>query len=105
MDALVSGVAARIVFISGSEVTYVDAELPEKRHSSSRAALPYLLADAYDVEKVSGTTEAHAFDLLLRKWSTDRALRMLQIALDPEDEADIRDQALRHLKSLFKLMR
>jgi len=26
MDAIISGVAARVVFLSGSEVTYVDAE-------------------------------------------------------------------------------
>jgi hypothetical protein len=101
MDALVSGVAARVVFLAGSEVTYIDAERPTEKHTSSRAALPYLLADAYDVEMLKGATEEQAFGTLLKKWNTDRALRMLQIALDSEENTAIREEAASYFSSLL----
>lgn len=102
MDALISGVAARVVFLSGSEVSYFDAERPTERHFSNRAALPYLLADAHDVEMLSGATEEKAFGILLRKWNTDRALRMLQVALDPGEYAATREEAASYLSSLLR---
>lgn len=102
MDALVSGVAARVVFLAGPEVSYIDAERPTERHSSNRAALPYLLADAHDVEMLSGATEEQAFGVLLRKWNMDRALRMLQVALDSQEYATIREEAASYLSSLLR---
>ena len=102
MDALISGVAARVVFLSGSDVTYIDAERPTERHFSNRAALPYLLADAHDVELLSGVTEKQAFGILLRKWNTDRALRMLQVVLDSGEYPATREAAASYLSSLLR---
>ncbi len=102
MNALISGVAARVVFLSSTEVSYIDAERPAERHVSSRAALPYLLADAYDVEMVSVDTEQDAFRILLRKWNTDRALRMLQVALDSKEYQKTREDAVSYLSSLLR---
>lgn len=100
MDALVSGVAARVVFISGSQVSYIDADRPNERYNSTRAELPHLLADAHDVELLSATTEKQAFGLLLTKWNSDRALRMLQIALDSDEELASRHEAARYFTAL-----
>ena len=103
MDALISGVAARVVYLSSSEVYYIEAERPTEKYISSRAALPYLLADAHDVEMLSDTTEQQAFGILLRKWNTDRALRMLQVALDTEGEYPAtREDAASYLSSLIR---
>ncbi|WP_026606033.1 tetratricopeptide repeat protein [Methylocapsa acidiphila] len=102
MEALISGVAARVVFLSGAEVSYIDAEQPTERHVSNRASLPYLLADAYDVELLSDATVEQAFDILLKKWSIDRSLRMLQVALDSEESAAMREEAASYLSSLIR---
>lgn len=102
MDALISGVAARVVFLSPSEVAYIDAERPTERHVSSRAALPYLLADAHDVEMLRDATEQEAFIVLLRKWNTDRALRMLQIALDSGEYLTVREEAASYLSTFLR---
>jgi hypothetical protein len=43
MEALVSGVAARVVFIDGEAVSYIEADQPETRIPVTRDAIPYLL--------------------------------------------------------------
>lgn len=90
MDALISGVAARAVFIEMDGVSYVEAERPDVKISVSRDAVPYLLLDAHDVEKLDSTTETSAFRLLLRKYNEDRGLRLLQMILDPEEDQELR---------------
>jgi hypothetical protein len=102
IDALVSGVAARVVFISGSDVTYIDAERPEEPRRSSRAALRHLFGDAYDVELIKGVTEQQAFSILLKKWNTDRAIRMLQIVLDASEDRSTREDSASYLSELLR---
>src|SRR5712671_8247752 len=85
MEALVSGVAARVVFIDGEAVSYIEADQPETRIPVTRDAIPYLLLDAHDVQRLKATTEDEAFRCLLQKFNEDRGLRMLQVILDPSE--------------------
>jgi tetratricopeptide (TPR) repeat protein len=102
MDALVSAVAARIVFIEGEEATYIDAETPGTRTRTTLDALPYLLMGAYDVAELKDTSESDAFGCLLRKWNEDRALRMLDIVIDSDEELDTRCEAAGYLSAFLK---
>jgi len=72
MEALVSGVAARVVFIDGEAVSYIEADHPETRIPVTRDAIPYLLLDAHDVQRLKATSEIEAFCFLLRKFNEDR---------------------------------
>jgi tetratricopeptide (TPR) repeat protein len=101
MNVIVSGVAARVIFVSGAKISYIDAERPLEEKTSSRAALPYLLADAYDAESLTGVTREQAFAVLLTKWNVDRSLRMLQIIIDPDEDVETREQAGTYLSSLL----
>jgi tetratricopeptide (TPR) repeat protein len=102
VDAIVSAVAARIIFVEGTEVSFVDVDRPTVRHAATHAQIPHLMDGAYDSEVLLRTDEASAFDVLLKKWNRDRALRMLQIVLDSDEERDIRQEAAECLDSQLK---
>lgn len=93
MEALVSGVAARVVFIDGDAVSYIEADHPEARIPATPDAIPYLLLGAHDVQRLKATSEDEAFRCLLRKFNEDRGLRMLQIVIDPDDDFELRREA------------
>ena len=101
MDMLVSGQAGRIVFIEGNDVSYVEADEPDVKIPTSTAAIPHLLADAHDVVRLEGASEKRAFECLLRNWKADRALRMLQLVLDPDEDLEITSQAAECLTHLL----
>ncbi len=91
IDALVSGSAARAVFIQGSSVHFIDADDPQNIRPSNLAAINHLLADANDVVRLKINKYSDCYNVLLSEWQRDRALRMLQIVLindDPEDTLD-----------------
>lgn len=93
MDALISGVAARAVFIDMDGVSYVEAERPDVKVSVAPDAVSYLFLDAYDAERLRATTETGAFRSLLHKYNEDRGLRLLQMILDPEEDQELRRDA------------
>jgi hypothetical protein len=101
MDALISGVAARAVFIEMEGVSYVEAERPDVKVFVARDAIPYLLLDAHDVESLRATTEAATFRSLLRKYNEDRGLRLLQMILDPEEDQELRRDATIFLSEII----
>jgi hypothetical protein len=101
MEALVSGVAARAVFIDGEAVSHIEADHPETRIPTTRGAIPYLLLDAHDVQCLKVTNEAEAFRCLLRKFNEDRGLRMLQVILDSSEDSELRQEAASLLSEIF----
>ncbi len=101
MDSLVSAVAARVVFIEGEEVRFVEADEPTRQIATTLSAVPYLLADAYDVVTLRNTTSEESFSLLLGSWNADRALRMLDIVLDPDSAHDETEEAARFLSDFI----
>jgi tetratricopeptide (TPR) repeat protein len=88
MDALVSGSAARAVFIQGSLVQFMDAESPDELHTSTLSAIPRLLEGACDIVRMKVKRHTDCFDILLRGYNCDRATRMLQIVLMNDDLED-----------------
>jgi tetratricopeptide (TPR) repeat protein len=103
MNYLVSGVAAKIVALppAGDAVTFMYADRPEERHVVKRNCVHLLFADAPDVEYLADTSEDNAFRVLLRKWNADRALRMLQILLDRNEDFGVRQDASDNLANLL----
>jgi hypothetical protein len=90
MDCLVSAVAARVVFIEGNDVKYIEADQPAIETRTTLAEVPMLLADAYDVVLLKNTSTPAALECLLGLWNRDRALRMLDIVLDDtSDESEV----------------
>lgn len=101
MDSLVSAVAARVIFIEGNDISYIEADRPEVKRSCSITEVPRLLMDAYDVELLENTTAEFSFRRLLRKWNEDRGLRMLDIVLDPETPTGERKDAASSLAQII----
>lgn len=93
MDALISGSAARVVFIKGSSVEFMDAETPELLRPATLSSVPHLLAGAHDLVRLKVRKHSDCFSVLLDSYQKDRAIRMLQILLDEEDPEDQSDAA------------
>jgi tetratricopeptide (TPR) repeat protein len=86
VNALISGIAARAVFIEGATVTYVDLDSPDDFIAVHHADIGNILADASDVVEIQSTDRDEVLCKLEELWSKDRALRMLQLALDDDEE-------------------
>ena len=102
MTTLISGVAARAVFIEEQQLTYIDADRPEKVHSAPYSSLPLLLAGAPDVEALEGVGYNEALARLLELWSRDRALRMLQIVQGQDEDTEDMIAACEFLNDLIQ---
>lgn len=101
MDSLISAAAAKVIFIQGTEFSFVEAEKPGTRIRTTSAAIPYLLADADDVVTLKNTTVAGSFQRLLEDWNSDRALRMLDIMLDIETPSEEANEAAQYFSALI----
>lgn len=101
MNILVSGAAARAVFIEGEKLFYVDADSLDKVNSARISDLPNLLGDASDTVELQRATKEDGLSLLNDLWSKDRALRMLQIALDPIETIDTVSLAIESLDAFL----
>lgn len=93
MQAYVSGQAARVVFVEGTDVTYLEAEEPDNIISSSLNEIGHILGGASDVEAIEVGDRRDAFDLLLRKYNLDRGLQLLDIAVSTTDSSEVRLEA------------
>jgi len=93
MDALVSGSAARAVFIEGTTVHFIEADDPQNIKTSSPSAIPKLLEGATDVVRMRVKNFTDTYPVLLANWQKDRALRMLQIIFAADDDDDLVEAA------------
>jgi hypothetical protein len=87
LNALVSGVVGRVVFIEGADVSYIDAESPDTIHRSCWSDVGLLLAGATDLVEFKQTGRAEVLACLLRLWNNDRAVRMLELIFDEDGTA------------------
>lgn len=101
MNILVSGAAARAVFIEGEDLFYVDADSLGELKSARISDLPNLLGDAADTLELQSAAKEDGLSLLNELWSQDRALRMLQIALDPIEDIDTVTLAIESLDAFL----
>lgn len=86
MQAFVSGQAARVAFVQGADVSYLNADRPLDKIKTNADSFGHLLLGADDVEQISVAAEEQAYPLLLKKFNFDRGLHLLDIALADEDE-------------------
>ncbi|MEH0293957.1 hypothetical protein V6R98_17320 [Agrobacterium sp. CCNWLW71] len=91
INALVSGSAARAVFIQGPKVQYIDAENPAVFKQTTLSAIPRLFEGAHDIVRMKIRKYTECFDVLLDAYRKDRALRMLQIVLEDDDLEDFEE--------------
>lgn len=102
MNVLVSGVAARAVFIDGPRVSYIDADWPDAVRPASPECVSILLADAPDVLELKNASRDEALERLLELWNKDRALRMIQVVQQAHEEPEDVALAVEYLDSLIK---
>lgn len=101
MTAYVSGAAARIVFVEGTDVSFFNADQPFKILKSDIGQISRLLLNAGDVERVQVKLRHDAVPLLLEKIDLDRGLQLLDIALTDDDEV-FREEAIDLLEGILK---
>lgn len=93
ITALISGQAARVVFIHGTDVSYIEAEEPTDRISICKNDISYVLGNANDIEETTVTQHEEAYPILQRKFSFDRALRMIDIIFSNDLDEELKDEA------------
>ena len=95
MEAIISGESARAAFVQGTEIFYIEAERPEEKIYIDQATLPLLFRDATDVEVIKVDNYQQSFNRLLHKFNVNRALIMLDLALDFDANRETRIEAAR----------
>ena len=93
MDALISGRAARAVFIQGATVRFIEADDPQTVKVSSLSTVPILLQGAMDIVRIKVKDFTDSYPVLLSNWQKDRALRMVQIVLAADDDEELIEAA------------
>ena len=93
MRAILSGQAGLALLGEGDTVWAVAVETPDERTPCNWRDAPYLLADAHDIVELQDVSQAKALEELEQAWRRDRALQLLLILLDREEEAETRTMA------------
>lgn len=85
IEALVSGQAAKVVFIEGDDVEFIDFDAPTDRVAISRNHINRIFDGATDIEVIKIKKREDVFSLVLEKYQFDRGLRMLDLMLSETD--------------------
>ncbi|MBS3847730.1 tetratricopeptide repeat protein [Devosia sp. BSSL-BM10] len=93
IEAYISGQAARVAFVQGDEFSYIDADNPKYEVKILAHQLAYVFADATDVERVLLRRKEDSYTPLLQRYNIDRALHMVDVALDRELSEELRHAA------------
>jgi len=100
MDAILSGQAGTLVFLEGAEARVVRLS-DDSEFMIAREGVNYLFQGCNDVVVARRVSEQAARSQLEAAWVSDRALRMLLIALDMEEDSELRDEAADALEELL----
>jgi tetratricopeptide (TPR) repeat protein len=100
MDAVFSGQAGTLAFLQGADVRVHRQSGLE--FSISREGLSYLFEGCNDVVLLLGTTEEIAREQYENAWEADRSLRLTLIAIDPEEDPDLRKEAADYLEPILE---
>ena len=90
ISALISGQAARVVFIQGTEIDYIDVDAPDIRIKISHDLITRVLLGASDVEQLTVAQREDVYLRVLEKYNYDRGLRMLDILCSRENSTSLR---------------
>lgn len=93
IDAYVSGQAARVALVEGTEVHFLDADNPSKHHRIDASDLTLVFGGATDVEFVRVKKPEDTFQLLLVKFEFDRFLNLFDIFLSEDLSQPLRREA------------
>jgi len=85
MEAFVSGQAARVVFVEGMDVSYIEADDPKRVLKIRHTDIHAILGGASDVERIIVDKHEDVFGRLLEKYNFDRCFRMLDIAVSDDE--------------------
>lgn len=100
IEALVSGQAARVVYIQGADVDYIDADAPQISKKIPRSEIQHVFYGASDVESVKVKRREDVYDLLLKKYSFDRGLRLVDLILSEDQDSHLKDEAAGALEDI-----
>jgi len=101
MDALVSGQAGVAIFVQGNEALLVSIDAPETESACSPNSIPYLLGCADDVVEFKAVSKKTALLQLQLAWKFDRALHLILILLDRDEERDTKFMAAECIPDLI----
>jgi tetratricopeptide (TPR) repeat protein len=93
MDAFVSGACGRAVLMEGTDAFILDIAEPEAEVSTSATIAYGALAGADDVLELKSTTRQQVLQHLEKKWSCDRALRLILILLNEDEYVEVKEEA------------
>src|SRR5262249_42284791 len=100
MDAVFSGQAGTLAILQGADVRVHRQSGVE--FSIAREGLSYLFGGCNDVVLLLGTTEEKAREQYKNAWEADRSLRLTLIAIDPEEDLDLRREASDYLEEFLE---
>ena len=101
MDVVFSGQAGTLAFLQGAEAHVTRLTDQNSELTIAREGTTYLFQGCNDVVVARGVSEKNARSQLETAWENDRALRLLLIALDVEEESDLRREAADCLEELL----
>lgn len=106
MEAYISGSASRVVFVEGTEAFFYDLETPNKRISFgnkdfNQAFTLAPLKGCSDIQRVSVRSVEEGLVKLLSETNKDSALRLIEIALDFQNDVDLAIESSEILEELL----
>ena len=102
MDVVISGQAGTLAYLEGANVRFVRAAALESEFEIGREGASYLFQGVNDAIFTRGVDREFALAKLERAWESDRALRLLLIALEIEEELELRVEASDCLEDILK---
>jgi hypothetical protein len=102
VDAVYSGQAGTLALLEGAEVRVCRAYDLESEFVIRREGAAYLFQGCTDIEVLRGVPPEQARSKFIAAWAADRALRLMLITLDPEQDTDLREEAADSLELLFE---
>src|SRR5260370_5151515 len=101
MDALVSGQAGLAILVQGTEASLVSMDALDAESICTPNSIPYLLDGASDVVELKAVSKETALLRLQLAWKFDRALHLVLILLDREEERETRMMAAECIPGLI----
>jgi tetratricopeptide (TPR) repeat protein len=101
LDAIYSGQAGIMALLEGAEARVRRAEDFDSEYMIGREGVSYLFQGCTDIVIVKGAREDALRADFLDAWEADRALRLLLISLDAEEDRNLRAEAADCLENLL----
>ncbi|TKJ37930.1 hypothetical protein CEE37_13275 [candidate division LCP-89 bacterium B3_LCP] len=101
MNALISGQAGIAIFVETTGAFVVDIDSPDQERSLPKTSIPYVFNGASDVKLLKSVKRKKALETLELEWRKDRALQLMLILIDDEDDIETKREAAECLTELL----